>query len=84
MNKKNNYSRREFVKQNSLAGIGAAVAMSVGPTILANCSTDTGTPAILGGQKKRTKDWPKCDMGPATDEEQVLKVLAAEYGHVRT
>jgi len=76
MNKKNNYSRREFVKQNSLAGIGAAVAMSVGPTILANCSTDTGTPAILGGQKIRTKDWPKWPIwDPATDEEQVLKVL---------
>jgi len=33
---KRNYSRREFVKQNSLAGLGAAVAMSVAPTILAN------------------------------------------------
>ena len=74
--KTKNYSRRKFVKQNSLAGIGAAVAMSVSPTILAGCMTDTGTPAILGGQKIRTKEWPGWPMwDPATDEEQVIKVL---------
>jgi perosamine synthetase len=73
---KNNYTRREFVKQNSLAGFGAAVAMGVAPTILANCATDTGIPAILGGQKIRTKSWPGWPMwDPATDEEPVLKVL---------
>jgi len=73
---KKNYSRREFVKQNSMAGLGAAVAMGVAPSLLANCATDTGTPAILGGQKLRTKGWPGWPMwNPATDEEQVLKVL---------
>jgi dTDP-4-amino-4,6-dideoxygalactose transaminase len=73
---KRNYSRREFVKQNSLAGLGAAVSIGVAPTLLANCATDTGTPAILGGQKLRTKPWPVWPIwNPATDEEQVLKVL---------
>jgi len=73
---KRNYSRREFVKQNSLAGLGAAVAIGVAPTLLANCATDIGTPAILGGQKLRTKTWPVWPIwNPATDEEQVLKVL---------
>jgi perosamine synthetase len=73
---KRNYSRREFVKQNSLAGIGAAVAIGMAPAILANCATDLGTPAILGGQKLRTKAWPAWPMwNPVTDEEQVLKVL---------
>ncbi len=74
--KKRNYSRREFVKQNTMAGIGATVAMSVAPAVLANCSADTGTPAILGGQKIRTKEWPVWPMwDPSADEEQVLKVL---------
>ena len=73
---KRNYSRREFLKQNSLAGLGAAVAMGAGPSILANYATTTDTPAILGGQKIRTKAWPVWPMwNPATDEEQVLKVL---------
>jgi len=71
-----NYTRREFVKQNSMAGLGAAVAMTVGPTILANCATETGIPAILGGAKIRTKSWPVWPMwDKATDEEPVLKVL---------
>ena len=73
---KRNYSRREFVKQNSLAGLGAAVAMGVAPTILANCATDTGVPAILGGQKIRTKEWPVWPQWkPEVYEEEVLKVL---------
>lgn len=73
---KRNYTRREFVKQNSMAGIGAAVAMGVAPTLLANCTTDTGLPAILGGQKIRTKGWPGWPMwDTAADEEPVLKVL---------
>ena len=73
---KRNYSRREFVKQNSLAGLGTAVAMGVGPVLLANCATDTGTPAILGGQKIRTKEWPVWPQWkPEKYEEQVLKVL---------
>ena len=71
-----NYSRREFVKQNSLAGLGAAVAMGAGPVSLAHSVTNTDTPAILGGRKVRTKSWPVWPMwNPATDEEQVLKVL---------
>lgn len=49
-----NYSRREFVRQNSLAGLGAAVALGVAPTLVANCATDTGIPAVLGGQKIHT------------------------------
>jgi perosamine synthetase len=73
---KRNYSRREFVIQNSLAGLGAAVAIGVGPSLLANSVTDKGSLAILGGQKLRTKGWPQWPMwNPATDEEQVLKVL---------
>ena len=76
MKKNKTLSRREFVRQNSLAGIGAAVAMGTGPVILANCSADTGTPAILGGEKIRTRPWPSWPVwDQATDEELVLKTL---------
>lgn len=73
---KKKYSRREFVKQNSLAGLGAAVAMGAASSLLANCSTDAGIPALLGGQPVRTKDWPGWPIwNPKTDEEQLLKVI---------
>lgn len=76
MTKRKNYSRREFVKQNSLAGLGAAVAVGFTPTLMANCVADTGTPAILGGQKIRTGEWPVWPQWkPAEYEEQVLKAL---------
>jgi perosamine synthetase len=69
------YSRREFVKQNSVAGLGT-VALGASPVILTNYSTDKGASAILGGPKIRTKGWPGWPIwDPATDEEQVLKVL---------
>jgi len=74
--KRKNYSRREFVKQNSLASLGAAVTVGFTPTLMANCAADTGTPAILGGQKIRTGDWPVWPQWkPADYEEQVLKVI---------
>ena len=73
---KRNYSRREFVKKNSLAGLGAAVALSAGPALLANSGADKGIAAILGGQKIRTKEWPVWPQWkPEVYEEQVLKVL---------
>jgi perosamine synthetase len=73
---KRKLSRREFVKQNSIAGLGAAVAMGVAPTLLANSSIDTGKPALLGGQAVRTKGWPGWPIwNPETDEKRVLEVL---------
>jgi len=77
---KRNYSRRDFVKQNSMAGLGAVVGMGMSPAILANSttgtSTGTGKLAILGGEKTRTKSWPEWPIwDPAADEEQVIQVL---------
>jgi perosamine synthetase len=70
------YSRREFVKQNSLAGLGAAVAMGVTPSVFAQSRSNAVTPAILGGDKVRTKGWsPWPIWNPKTDEELVLKSL---------
>lgn len=70
------YSRREFVKKNSLAGIGAAFTMSMAPELLANSPGDMTTPAILGGRPVRTAGWPSWPKWvEARDEELVLKSL---------
>lgn len=76
MKKSTVYSRREFVKQNSLAGLGAAVAIGAGTSVFSACAAATGTPAILGGEKIRTKAWPAWPQwNQEIDEEMVLKVL---------
>ena len=73
---KKRYSRREFIKQNSMGGLGAAVALGVVPELLANYSTGDNLPAIMGGRKIRTKGWPGWPIwDTATDEDLVLKVL---------
>lgn len=70
------YSRRDFVKHGSLAGLGAAVGMSVTPRLLAGSTGNAATPAILGGTPVRTKGWPRWPIwNPQTDEEQVLRAL---------
>lgn len=73
---KRNLSRREFVRSNSLAGLGVAITAG-SPALLASSYVKTQeTPAILGGQPIRTKPWPVWpDWNPKTDEEIVLKVL---------
>ena len=71
-----NYSRRKFVKQNSLAGLGVVLATGMTPPLYANFLRDNETPAILGGQPVRTKGWQGWPIwDPATDEERVIKVL---------
>jgi perosamine synthetase len=73
---KNSYTRREFVKQNSMAGLGAAVTLSVAPGILTDIVTDPGRPAILGGNSVMANDWPVWPQWkPGLYEEPLLKVL---------
>jgi perosamine synthetase len=70
---KNSFSRREFVKQNSLVGLGA-VALSVTPSFFINCSGDT--PAIMGGHPVHNRNWPGWPVwNPETDEKRFLEVL---------
>ena len=70
------YSRREFVKKNSLAGIGAAFTMSMAPQLLANSPSVMTTPAILGGGSVRTAGWPSWPRwDEARDEKLVLQSL---------
>lgn len=73
---KKKYSRREFLKQNSLSGLGAVVAMGVTPSLFTDDVRSAQTPALLGGPPVRTKGWPGWPVWDSTtDEEQVLKVL---------
>ena len=63
------------MKQNSIA-LGAAAAIAITPGMILNIVTGTGVPAIIGGQKIRTKEWPQWPIwNSAADEEQILKVL---------
>jgi perosamine synthetase len=71
-----NYSRREFVRQNSLSGLGAFLGMGVTPSVFADNVRSAETPALMGGQKIRTKGWPGWPRWvPETDEKQVIEVL---------
>ncbi len=70
------YSRREFVKKNSLTGLSAMIGMGVTPSVFESFTNEGDMPAILGGKPVRTKGWPTWPQwNPATDEKQVLEVL---------
>ncbi|MEX0774051.1 MAG: DegT/DnrJ/EryC1/StrS family aminotransferase [Balneolales bacterium] len=72
---KKKYSRRDFIKQNSLAG-GALITMGASPSLFASGVKNTETPAILGGEALRSSGWPSWPIwNQETDEERVLEVL---------
>jgi dTDP-4-amino-4,6-dideoxygalactose transaminase len=72
-----NFSRREFIKQNSLAGLGVALTAGVAKPLLAANISHIQKPAILGGKSAwSTAKWPEWPMwDAATDEKQILEVL---------
>lgn len=71
-----NYSRRTFIKQSSMTGIGSVLATHIGSTSLANTHFSAEEPAILGGSPEQTKDWPSWPQwDPGKDEKSVLEVL---------
>ncbi len=75
---KKDYSRREFLKKNSLVGAGAVLGMSIPGEVFAHSgsSAEAAIPAILGGQPVRTKGWPAWPQWDnATMDEPLLKVL---------
>lgn len=76
MSKKEN-SRRSFIKQNSIIGLGAALGVGMPSlSLFAGGLSSIDTPAILGGSPVRTKAWPKWPVwNPETDEKLVLEVL---------
>jgi perosamine synthetase len=73
---KNKFSRREFIKKNSLTGLGAFFALNSGASAFTYVKQDASTPAILGGSPVRTKGWPTWPVwNPAEDEKLVVDVL---------
>ncbi|MEP6594652.1 MAG: DegT/DnrJ/EryC1/StrS family aminotransferase [Ginsengibacter sp.] len=73
---KQDFSRREFLKQNSITGLGALMATGIAPSIFANSLSASDMPAILGGKPAFTEKWPKWPQWIAeTDEKRVLEVL---------
>ncbi len=73
---KKHYSRREFVIQNSMAGLGAAVTLGAGSKIFTEILSGTATPAILGGTKIITKEWPVWPQWKSgLYDEKLLKVM---------
>ena len=66
-------SRRKFVRQNSIAGLGV-IALSSTPYIITGCSGSA--PAILGGRPVHKNGWPKWPQwNTETDEARFLEVL---------
>ncbi|TKT87950.1 aminotransferase class I/II-fold pyridoxal phosphate-dependent enzyme [Dyadobacter frigoris] len=74
---KPSFSRRDFIKKNSLAAAGAVLASVVSKPVFAAGLSQVQTPAILGGKAAwSTSKWPEWPIwNPATDEKQVLEVL---------
>jgi len=72
----NRYTRRRFLKESSLTGLGTVLAVSSASSLLAHCTTVSGEPAVLGGNPLRSKKWPIWPQwNPETDEKRVLEVL---------
>lgn len=70
------FSRREFIKYNSIAGAGAIIASGITPSVFANSSKKAALPAVLGGDPAAKIVWPQWPMwNPETDEKLVLEAL---------
>ncbi|MDR2138682.1 MAG: DegT/DnrJ/EryC1/StrS family aminotransferase [Tannerella sp.] len=72
-------SRREFIRRNSLAGLGM---MAAGRMAIAGVSASVipaagaGRPALMGGRPVRSMPWPKWPRWqPETDEARLLEVM---------
>ena len=66
-------SRRDFLKQNSIAGAGIIVA-GISPSVFSNINT--GKPALLGGKRIVNTSWTKWPMWiPESDEKLVLDTI---------
>lgn len=73
----NNKSRRKFLQQSAIAGLGTFMGASLTPSLFAAPLIKTSTPVILGGLREldnsRWIKWPVWI--PEQDEKRVLEVL---------
>jgi perosamine synthetase len=76
-NKVSSSSRRRFLKQSSLAGVGAVLTVGLTSSLIAADLNYVSKPAILGGPSAWDKaKWIKWPIWiPETDEKRVLEVL---------
>ena len=74
---KNKLNRRIFLKVNSLAGVGASLALNHTPIYAFDFFNKVNqTPAILGGNPIMDHDWPSWPIwNPETDEKRLLEVM---------
>ncbi|SMO62702.1 DegT/DnrJ/EryC1/StrS family aminotransferase [Fodinibius sediminis] len=74
---KKRYTRREFLKKNSIAGLGAAAALALpSGKVFSYLSKRHNTPALLGGEPVISPDWPSWPIWkPQQDEERLLDVI---------
>jgi len=76
--RKNIYPRREFLRKNSLLGVGTILSIGAANNILASCVSGTAvTPAILGGKPAiSSPGWPGWPVwNPETDEKLLIEVM---------
>lgn len=81
----NHFSRREFLKRNSLTGLGAVLTPSLFVETAEKKTAKQAAPAffsmaeppaLLGGKPVRTQGWPTWPIWkPETDEKQLLEVI---------
>ncbi|GAB3025593.1 DegT/DnrJ/EryC1/StrS family aminotransferase [Spirosoma pulveris] len=81
----NKFSRREFIRRNSLTGLGAVLAPAVLKGTTASGSSSPAVPtsaslaeplALLGGKPIRSRQWPVWPIWkPEQDEKQLLEVI---------
>jgi dTDP-4-amino-4,6-dideoxygalactose transaminase len=70
------FSRRTFIKQGSLTGIGTVIAPKIASASELNSPFSSEEPAVLGGNPIRKNDWPEWPQwSPDKDEKSVLRVL---------
>src|SRR5690606_20315541 len=73
---KNQISRRKFIQQNSMAGLGAMAGMSLTGNIFEISGKSAVKPALLGGQPAVAHDWPSWPIWkPEEDEPRLLEVM---------
>ncbi|MCL1822425.1 MAG: DegT/DnrJ/EryC1/StrS family aminotransferase [Prolixibacteraceae bacterium] len=70
------FSRREFIKKNSLTGMGVLLTSSAGSSLFAFNSRNADVPALIGGAPVHSGGWPKWPIwNPSTDEPSVLESI---------
>ena len=72
-----NKSRRAFLQQSAIAGLGTVLSSSFAPSLFARTSNINSAPAILGGAAKfDIPKWVKWPIWlPEQDEKRLLEVM---------